>query len=592
MKDPHSGLKGRLRFGLTLRRASLRVAVALTFNGFVSVTAFAQTITKDPASEFGWLTLLPVVVALAVALILRQIIPAIFAGLWVGAFLVHGFGIKALWLGLLDTVSVYILEALTDPDRMSIILFSLMIGGLVGILNKNGGMEGIVNSLTRFASTRQRGQLATSFLGTAIFFDDYANTMVVGNTMRPITDRLNISREKLSYLVDSTAAPIASIAFITTWIGFQVGLISDAASGLDGLSENAYSIFLNSIPYSFYSILAVVFVYLVAATGRDFGPMLRAEKKALLSGVQGLASTPKSDAHIEPVQNLNARTVKASPLNAILPLAILIFGTLIGIYTTGRIGLPSEASLRDIIGNGNSYRAMIWASSLAVMAAAALSVGGRQLSLSQTVEAWLEGVKSMMFAIVVLTLAWSLAGVNEVLHTADFLAALLSGHLPPWLLPTVIFLLAAAMAFATGSSWGVMGILIPLTVPLAWSVLATNGQADANMGIFYASIAALLSGAVWGDHCSPISDTTILSSMASDCDHLAHVKTQLPYAILVAGVAVLVGSIPAGFGVSPWLSLGVSTLALAGFLFAVGKRPQRASGESGTGFPSGSATKQ
>ncbi len=507
----------------------------------------------------GILSLLPAIIAISFAFLLRQVIPAIFAGLWAGAILTHGISIKGLWQGLLDSVGVYILNALADKDHMSIIIFSLMIGGMVGIISRNGGMAGIVRSLSAIASTRERGQIATSLLGTAIFFDDYANTMVVGNTMRPITDRLKISREKLAYLVDSTAAPVASIALVTTWIGFQVGLIDDATRDLDGITQSGYAIFLSALPYGFYSILAIVFVYLIAASGRDFGPMLEAEQNAATSvpGYEGPTfETPEAPARA---------------INALLPLGVLILGTLAGIYWTGKAGLPETASLLDIIGNGNSYQAMLWSSTLAVITAIAMSLVTRSLALEEALNAWMEGLKVLVPAIIILTLAWSLAGVNEALHTAEFLSTTLSGQIAPAFLPTLIFVLAAAMAFATGSSWGVMGILIPLAVPLTWAVLAPTGVDVASSPIFLASTAALLSGAVWGDHCSPISDTTILSSMASGCDHIAHIKTQIPYALTVGIVAILAGSLPTGFGVPVWLCLAAGVSVLVGIITVFGK---------------------
>lgn len=546
----------------TIQQTSLKqLSCALTLLVFIILIpdlALAQA-PDSVATPPNALSILPAIVAIALALALRQVIPAIFGGLWAGTMLVHGLSFTGLWHGLLDTFGVYIIDALADKDHISIIYFALMIGGMVGIISKNGGMAGIVQALSSIASTRERGQLATSLLGTSIFFDDYANTMIVGNTMRPITDRLKISREKLAYLVDSTAAPIASLALITTWIGFQVGLIDDATKNLEGMDTGAYVIFLNALPFGFYSILAIVFVYLIAGTGRDFGPMLRAEQEAL-------TAPPHEEAQTASLSGGRPRV-----FNAVLPLGVLIFGVVIGIYVTGKSGLSNGASLREVIGNGNSYLAMVWASSLAVIVAIGQSLATRSLALEEALDAWMEGLKVLLPAIVILTLAWSLAGVNETLNTAGFLSQSLSDHIAPPLLPTLIFLLAAAMAFATGSSWGVMGILIPLTIPLSWTVTVTMGGDVAANPVFLASIAALLSGAVWGDHCSPISDTTILSSMASGCDHMAHVHTQLPYALTVGLVAIVSGLLPAGYGAPAWMCLIAGTTLLTGLILIFGK---------------------
>jgi Na+/H+ antiporter NhaC len=515
----------------------------------------------------GWLSLLPSLLAIGAALLLRQVIPALLLGVWSAAFLTYGLSLKGIWLGFFDIGGVYVLAALLDKGHLSVIVFSLLIGGLVGIISKNGGMAGIVHRVSAFANSQKRGQLATALLGTVIFFDDYANTLVVGNTMRAVTDRLKISREKLAYIVDSTAAPVASIAIVTTWIGFQVGLIDQSISTIPEISQSAYSIFLNSIPFAFYSIFAILFVYLVALTGRDFGPMYKAEvqarRKESLPDTGQVIAEPSSD--VQP---------SAKAYLAAIPLLVLILGTFVGIYVTGRNGGSGGQSLQDIIGNGDSYLAMIWASSLAVLVATIMTLMQRSLSLSQTLDAFLEGIKSLIFAMLVLTLAWALSGANDVIQTANYLSANLADSIAPALFPVTIFVLAALMAFATGSSWAVMGIMVPLVIPLAWAILSsTTGAGEAiPMYIFYSSVAALLSGSVWGDHCSPISDTTILSSMASGCDHIEHVRTQLPYAVVVSIISILIGVVPSGYGLSPWISLLFGAASMAGILFLLGKK--------------------
>ncbi len=519
----------------------------------------------------AWLSLLPSLVAIGFALLFRQVLPALFAGLWIGATLTYGAKLSSFWYGFLDVPAVYTLQALNDSGHLSIILFSLTIAGMVGIISKNGGTAGIVTRLISFANSRRRGQLSTAFLGTAIFFDDYANTMIVGNTMRPITDHLKISREKLAYIVDSTAAPIASIALVTTWIGFEVGLIDEAIRTIPEITESAYSIFLNSLAYSFYTIFALAFVYLVAMTGRDFGPMWSAERQAFLAAQEtDEVSRLASEYDEEEASAHDPHEGKA--INAVVPLLTLIVATFVGIYVTGSNAVKPDASLRDIVGAGDPYVSMIWGSALSVLVAAILTLGQRLLTLGELVDAWIGGAKSLLIAIVILTLAWALAGVNDTLHTADFLASSLSQSLSPVLLPLLIFVLSALMAFATGSSWGVMGIMVPLTIPLTWAVLTSHGLGLESIHILYASVAALLSGAVWGDHCSPISDTTILSSIASECDHIQHVRTQLPYAVFVALVATLVGTLPAGYGVPPLVSLTLGGLLLAAGLRFIGKK--------------------
>ena len=539
------------------------VSVDIVSNGEVLRSTSTRSIP-------GWLSLLPPLLAIGMALVYRKVVPALFFGVWIGAVTAISFTPWALFKGLLDAFEVYVLDAMANPDHVAIILFSLMIGGMVGIISKNGGTLGIVERLTGFASDSRRGQMVTGVLGVSIFFDDYANTLIVGNTMRPVTDRLRISREKLAYVVDSTAAPISTVALVTTWIGYQVGLLGTAIENIEGFSQGAYSVFLNSLPYNFYPFLALLFVFLVAYTGLDFGPMLEAEERARDTGkVLGDDANVDEAAEGEELEPPEGTPYRA--VNAVIPIVVLVGGVLVGLYATGVQAVGADASLSDIIGEANSYTALMWGSLLGVVVAAALSLGQGILDLEQTVEAWYEGLKSMLFAMIILVLAWSLSNITEVLHTADYLVSILGEWLPPGVVPAIIFVLAAATAFATGSSWGTMGILMPLVIPLVWAVLVQNGMdAPTHYHILYSSVSCVLAGSVWGDHCSPISDTTILSSMASGCDHIEHVRTQLPYAMSVGLVALFLGTLPAGFGVPWWILLIVGATLLSVLLRVFG----------------------
>ncbi len=515
----------------------------------------------------GWVSVLPPLLAIGMALIFRQVVLALFAGAWLGAWTVIGLSLEGLFFGLLQTVDTYVVGALANPDHAAIIIFSLMIGGMVGVVSRGGGMQGIVDLVTAWARDARRGQLVTALLGVGVFFDDYANTLIVGNTMRPLTDRLRISREKLAYLVDSTAAPIACVALVTTWIGYEVGLIASAVQNIDGLTASAYSIFLQSIPYSFYPIFALFFVFAVVGTQRDFGAMYDAERRARETGaLTAEGSVPTSQMaeqeELAPKPNQPHRAV-----NAVVPVAVLIVSVLVGLYATGE-----GEGLQEIIGSADAYSALLWGSLLGVFAAITLVVGQRILTLTEAVDAWYNGVKTMLLAIVILLLAWALSEVTNVLHTADYLVSVLGPWIVPALLPAMVAVLAALTAFATGSSWGTMGIIMPLVLPLVWSVMELNDlTADpANYHILYSTVAVVLGGAVWGDHCSPISDTTILSSMASGCDHIDHVRTQLPYALTVGIFSLATGTIPAGYGIPWWICSPVGMMILLAILFQFG----------------------
>lgn len=543
------------------------VVVSETGNLSIEITGSGEV---PPAQEVrvipGWVSIMPPVLAIIVALTLRNVIPALLLGIWLGAAAIRSFAPIGIFTGLLDSFQIYVTEALADTDHAAIILFSLMIGGMVGIITRNGGMASIVRLMVSRAKTAVAGQVSVWLMGVMIFFDDYSNTLVVGNTARPLTDHLKISREKLAYIVDSTAAPVVCIALITTWIGYEVGLINDSLQGIAGLDEPAYTVFLHSIPYSFYPIFAVIFVLLVASSGRDFGPMLKAETRAREGQVSPLggSETPAMQGDsLEPKPDIPYRAV-----NAFVPLVVLIVALLAGLYVTG-----DGDTLTDIIGTADAYKAMMWASLLGAMTAATLTIAQKILTAHETVDAWYGGVRAMLFAMIVLVLAWALSAVTEDLNTADYLVSILADSLPLALVPAVVFILSAITAFTTGTSWGTMGILMPLVIPLAWAVMTVNGMTGPeDMHILYSTIACNLAGAVWGDHCSPISDTTVLSSMASGCDHIEHVRTQLPYAMLVGMVAIAIGTIPGGYGLPPWVSIIAGVTLLALWLRLVGRR--------------------
>lgn len=532
--------------------------IRILFSVLLLLCFSTQALAQDAQSPYfgSWLSILPPLAAITLALLFKRVVPALFLGLWLGAWLVAGLSPQGLWFGLLDSFQVYVLDALANPDHAAVILFSLMIGGMVGIISRNGGLQGIVNIIVRRVDSARRAVMATSIMGIAIFFDDYANSLVVGNTMRPITDAMRVSRAKLAYIVDSTAAPVACIALVTTWVGYEVGLIGSAMESIDTLNLQPYLVYLNTIPYSFYPLLAVIFVFMVAGSGRDFGPMVESERRARQfgAGVEAHLQADVRDDHapIPPVQGKPQRAV-----NALLPIAVLVLGVVISLYVTGRSAVDDpQATLREIIGAADSYKSLMWASLLSVVCAAALSLGQRILDLEEVVTSWYHGLRAMVFAIIILLLAWALGEVTELLGTAEYLVSLLGDTLPAYWLPTLVFVLAAATGFGTGSSWGAMAILVPLVVPLTWAVMQNQGlSGPQDMHLLYSSIASVLAGSVWGDHCSPISDTTILSSLASGCDHIEHVRTQMPYALVVGAIAIVTGSLPVALGLPWWLGL-------------------------------------
>ena len=543
-----------------------------------------------------WMSILPPLIAIGLALIFKEVIISLFAGIWVGAFIAGGLrfeGFLGIIRSLLETVEVYIIRALNDGGHLSVIVFSLLIGGMVAIISRNGGMAGVVERLTKYAKTPKSAQVITWVLGVAIFFDDYANTLIVGNTMRSVTDRFRISREKLAYIVDSTAAPVASVAFITTWIGAELGYIGDGIKFVPALAEmTPYAVFIESLKYSFYPVLTLAFILMLILQRKDYGAMYTAEVRARTTGeVKASSLDAEAGEEQEDLTPLAGAPLRAR--NAILPVLTVIIMTIIGLLSTGFSsvygGLETAPAtdgwgatwaameggfftkLGEVIGAADSYVALLWASISGVVVAIILSLSQRIMNIGQSMGTLTSGFKSMFSAVMILTLAWALAITTEELHTADFLVDLLGNSINPYLLPPIIFVLAALVSFSTGSSWSTMAILYPIAIPLTYAVAeASNWATEDIPGLVYNVISIVLAASVLGDHCSPISDTTILSSLASDCNHIDHVRTQLPYALTVGAVAITAGTLATVFG-GGWLVCSLLMLAGLAILFAVVK---------------------
>ncbi len=541
----------------------------------------------------GWISLLPPLLAIVLALVFKEVVTSLFLGVWLGGFFIAGLN---PFTGTMRAIDTFITPVLVDYDHAAILVFSFLLGGMVGVISKSGGTRGIVEAVRPLATTPRRAQLATYLSGLAIFFDDYANTLIVGNTMRPITDRMKVSREKLAYIVDSTAAPVAAIVFVSTWVGFEISLIADgleAAAAQSGTtpeaaaaltSANAFTIFIHSIPYLFYPLLALLMVGLIVFLQRDFGPMLKAERRA--SRGEGLhregamlMSEAGSD-KMEPVEGAPLRWY-----NAVLPVLTVVFVVLAGLYFQGRSNLGRPGTLWEVFGEASPFDALLWGSLAGCIVAIVLAVGQRILSMHQAIDGLVGGMRAMFLAGIILVLAWSLGSVTEALGTAPYISGLLEGNLPAQLLPALVFVTAASIAFATGTSWGTMGILLPIVIPLA---VALGGTAEPEAGTAYViligSTASVLAGSIFGDHCSPISDTTVMSSMASACDHVDHVRTQLPYALVVGVVGIAIGNIPTAYGFPVWVSLVLGAAFLFALLRFYGKKdfdsPQWAKGEA------------
>ena len=539
---------------------------------FILSLWISQTPANDDNSiRFGILTLLPPLVAIGLAFITKETILSLFMGVFVGEFMlcVNDLNIVSTAINAFLQMGSQIISCMADPWNAGIILQCLLIGGIIQLVTKMGGAKALAESFAKRADTPRKAQLFTWFLGLCVFFDDYANSLIVGPIMRPVMDKLKVSREKLAFVVDATAAPVAGIAIISTWIGLEISLIAAGFESVGVTNVTGFGIFLQTIPYRFYNIFILLFIVVSAITLYEFGPMKKAEQKARARKEDEeiiVPSAPGFD-EVKPVEG-----IKLSVWNAIIPIGTLIVGALIAFYWSGYttilggedqalITLMNTAPLSfdgifQALSQSDASVALFQAALLASIVAIVMAVGEKILTIEDAISEWIGGMKTIVITGVILLLAWSLGGVIGDVGTAAYLVGVLKNTLPQFIVPTLIFILGALISFATGTAYGTMSILMPLAIPLAWAV------SSGDMSFTIVCTSGVLTGAIFGDHCSPISDTTILSSMGTSCNHIVHVQTQIYYAVFVACVAIFIGYIPAGLGIPWFISLPVGVVVM------------------------------
>lgn len=566
---------------MTKRIITLLTVLLIVFSFSTMVLAADTSAAEINAGKFGIWTLIPPIVAILLAFITKNVVMSLFVGVLSGTFLLQLTGnniLGALFNGFLMLMDK-VLSSLADPWNAGIILQCLAIGGLIALISKMGGAKAIAESLAKKAKSPKSAQLITWFLGICVFFDDYANSLIVGPIMRPVTDKMRISREKLAFIVDATAAPIAGIALISTWVGYEIGLIKEGYSVI-GQDVNAYNIFIETIPFRFYNILMLAFIVFTALLLREFGPMLKAERRARQTG-KLLSDTAKPMASSEATGLEPKEGIKLSIWNAIIPIGTLMLTALLGFYYNGYnsimggedtalIKLLTDApmsfdAIREAFGASDASIVLFQAALFSSIVTLIIGMKQKIFNLADGIDTWVQGTKSLVITGVILLLAWSLSSVIKELGTAMFLVKILSNSIPKFLLPTLIFILGAIISFSTGTSFGTMGILMPLTIPLAFAISPENGYVIMSAG-------AVLTGAIFGDHCSPISDTTILSSMGAACDHIDHTKTQIYYALVVAAITIIFGYIPVGLGLPVIVVLPLAIIAVFAVVYAFGKK--------------------
>ena len=499
-----------------------------------------------PAMYATFWALIPPVVAIVLALITKEVYSSLFVGILVGGLFYSGFSFEGTIVHIFEDG---IIGVLSDSYNVGILVFLIILGAIVCLMNKAGGSAAFGRWASEHIKTRTGAQLATVALGVLIFIDDYFNCLTVGSVMRPVTDKHNISRAKLAYLIDATAAPICIIAPISSWAAAVTGFVE----GEDGLS-----LFISAIPYNFYALLTIMMMITIAVLNIDFGSMKIHEDNAKKGDLFTTPDRPYGEA--TELEDTGKGTVK----DLLIPIIALIICCVIGMIYTG--GFFEGADFVTAFSNSDASVGLAIGSAFALVITILLYVSRRVLGFKECMDCIPEGFKAMVPAIMILTFAWTLKSMTDSLGAAEFVAALIKGSASGNvnLLPAIIFVVGCLLAFATGTSWGTFGILIPIVVD---AFQATNPT------LMTIAISACMAGAVCGDHCSPISDTTIMASAGAQCNHVNHVSTQLPYAVSVAVISFIT-YIVAGFVQSAWISLPVGMVLTLGYLLFMKKRTE------------------
>ena len=495
-----------------------------------------------PAMFATFWSLVPPIIAIVLALITKEVYSSLFVGILVGAVFYSGFSFEGT---ITHIFNAGFIGVLADTYNVGILIFLVILGTMVALMNKAGGSAAFGRWASQRIKSRVGAQLATILLGCLIFIDDYFNCLTVGSVMRPVTDKQNVSRAKLAYLIDATAAPVCIIAPISSWA-------AAVASSVE--RDDGFVLFIKAIPFNFYALLTIAMMIAMVLMKTEFGLMKTHELNALNGDLYTTPDRPYANASDETSAN-----AKGTVFDLVVPIISLIICCVIGMIYTG--GFFSGTGFVDAFAGCDASAGLAYGSFFALVITLVIYLVRRVLSFKECMDCLPDGFKAMVPAILILTMAWSLNSMTSSLGAAEFVAAMMESRAESLmsLLPAIIFLVGCLLSFATGTSWGTFGILIPIVVDVF------SGSDSAMMVI---SISACMAGAVCGDHCSPISDTTIMASAGAQSNHINHVNTQLPYAVLVAGIS-FVTYIVAGFTKSAWISLPVGILMLLVVLFII-----------------------
>ena len=526
---------------------SVRLMAILMMVMALMTTAFASGEEVEAVSQFyntAW-SLLPPVIAIVLALLTKEVYSSLFVGILVGGLMYSNFGFEGT---VLHVFNDGIVASVTDSYNMGIIIFLIILGAMVSLMNKAGGSAAFGRWAQTHIKSRVGAQLASILLGCLIFIDDYFNCLTVGSVMRPITDKHNVSRAKLAYVIDATAAPICIIAPISSWAAAVAGFAEDG---------QGFNLFLRAIPYNYYAVLTIVMMVGLVIMKIDFGPMAKFERNAIEKGDLFSGANPYAGSEEDVPED------KGIVLDLVLPVIALIVCCVIGMLYAG--GFFSGEDFINAFANTDASVGLMLGSAFALVITLVYYFLRRSMTFKEMMNCIPDGFKAMVPAIMILTFAWSLKSMTDSLGAKEYVAALVEGATGiKLLLPVIVFVVGCFLAFSTGTSWGTFGILIPIV----------QNALDMSDPLAIICISACMAGAVCGDHCSPISDTTIMASAGAQCDHVNHVSTQLPYAIscaVISGITYLIAGIMATVGAPAIVALPIGIVMMLGFLTVMKK---------------------
>jgi Na+/H+ antiporter NhaC len=561
----------------------IKIAVVIIILGLgCGLLAYFSPRGEENQSAVVWYSIVPPMLAILLAFLTQHVLLSLGVAIIAGGFLsaVPQAPLSAdAWMEGLRTAITYVTDTVTSSTNLLVLSFIPPIFIMIEVIMVSGGFRGIILWLLKWVKGRKSAQAATALMGVLCFIDDYTNAIVVGSMMQPMTDRFRVSREKLAFIVDATSAPVAGIAVVSTWIAYEVGLLRQIAEKLE-IDKSGYSMFFDALSFRFYCLLMIVFVFVQIFMDCDFGPMRAAQER--------------ERAKDSPEENLikDSKQKSGRAINALIPLAGLLLFHFTGLWFDGTSKLKNDMlqwqaqSLtavaekippkpvdiealspgswiywREVIGHAeNSPLVLACAALFGLTLALLFSQIFGSLGLPIIINCFKRGFKRALLPFVILITAWSLKNCCDDLKTGEFLTTILAGRVSPYLFPPILFFVASLTSFATGTSYGTMAILIPTAIPVAYAM-------DQGYGLTtMISIGAVLDGAIFGDHCSPISDTTIISSTASSCELMRHVRTQLPYSLTVAAIALIFGYIPSALGLPAALSFALAVLVIVVFL--------------------------